>query len=142
MPKPIEPLAETALTHRVAPEDLASAVALAPGERFPAVLATTRMIALMELAAARALAPLLEDGELSVGVTVDVAHTAATPAGATVRCTARYLGRDGRLFDFEVAASDEAGECGRGRHRRAIVAVDRLLAGMEKRRAAAGAVGP
>lgn len=139
MPKTIEPLAVASLTHRVGREDLASAVALAPGERFPDVLSTSRLVALLELAAARCLAPLLDEGELSVGVTVDIAHTAATPAGATVQCTARYLGRDGKLFDFEVAAFDEGGECGRGRHRRAIVSVARLLAGMEKRRAAAGA---
>lgn len=37
----------------------------APDENFPAVLATTRMIALMEMAAARVLKPYLRSGEMS-----------------------------------------------------------------------------
>ena len=137
MPRSLEPLAESSVSQRVGPADLASA--LAAGAAVPPVLATTRMIALMELAAARALEPLLEPGELTVGVTVDIAHTAATPEGSTVRATARYLGREGKLFVFEVVASDEAGECGRGTHRRAVVSVERLLGGMARRQAAAGA---
>ncbi len=35
----------------------------APDENFPAVFATTRMIALMEMASARVLKPLLQNGE-------------------------------------------------------------------------------
>ena len=42
----------------VGPEDLASRLVFGPGDSFPEVLATTRMIALMEVAAARAIAPI------------------------------------------------------------------------------------
>ena len=63
----------------VAPSDLASALNLEPEDAFPPVFATSRMVALMELAAARLLRPHLRPGELSVGVTLDVVHTAATP---------------------------------------------------------------
>ena len=58
----------------------------APDENFPAVFATTRMIALMEMASARVLKPLLQSGEMSVGVTVDIIHSAATPIGAKGHC--------------------------------------------------------
>ena len=77
--------------------DCASAldVGNAPDEKFPAVFATTRMIALMEMAGARVLKPLLQEGEMSVGVTVDMIHSAATPIGAKVTATANYRGRDG-----------------------------------------------
>ena len=105
-----------------------------PRDNFPAVFATTRMIALMELAGARLLHPLLQPDEMSVGAHVDVSHTAATPIGATVTATATYRGRDGKLFLFDVAAHDPAGEIGRGVHKRAIVFRDRLLAGATKRR--------
>jgi fluoroacetyl-CoA thioesterase len=119
----------------VGASDLAGALRLGPEDSFPPVLATSRMIALMELAAARLLVPLLGPGELSVGVTVDVAHTAATPEGVEVRATARYAGREGPLFLFDVVAHDSGGEIGRGTHKRAIVSSERLRAGAARRNA-------
>ncbi|RIK82819.1 MAG: thioesterase [Planctomycetota bacterium] len=111
----------------VADSDLACSMA-PPHQRteFPAVLATARMVALMELASARVLLPFVRPGEQSVGVTIEVEHTAPTPAGAAVRATARFVGRDGKLFLFEIRAEDGGGQIGRGTHKRAIVSVDRL----------------
>ena len=116
--------------------DCASALQLSDDLRdnFPVVFATTRMIALMELAGARILHPLLRPGEMSVGAHVDVSHTAATPIGAKVTASATYRGRDAELFVFDVVAHDPAGEIGRGTHKRAIVSRDRLIAGAAKRR--------
>src|ERR1044072_7152198 len=105
---------------------LASSISSETGDSFPPVLATARMIALMEVAAARVLQPLLGPGELSVGVTVDANHTAPTPLGAQVTATARYAGREGKLFLFEVSVADPGGEVGRGWHKRAIVSSERL----------------
>jgi predicted thioesterase len=127
----IDSTASASLT--VALSDLASVLNLEPEDAFPPVFATSRMVALMELAAARVLRPHLREGEVSVGVSVDVVHTAATPPGATVTATARFLGRDGKLFLFEVSATDDGGEIGRGTHKRAIVAVERLVAGAARR---------
>jgi len=117
----------------VSQRDLASEIA-EPGESFPEVFATSRMIALMELAASRAMRNQLGPGELSVGVRVNIEHIAATPVGERVRAQARFLGKEGKLYAFEVAASDEAGEIGRGTHHRAVVQTSRLLAGAQKRR--------
>ena len=114
---------------KVAPSDLASALNLEPGDSFPPVFATSRMVALMEVAAARVLGPHLAAGEVSVGVSIDVVHTAATPPGATVTATAKFVGRDGKLFLFELSAADDAGEIGKGTHKRAIVASERIVAG-------------
>jgi|SRR6185503_3848579 len=114
-------------TMAVAATDLASALPqLEPQDAFPAVLATARLVALMEVASARLLHLCLGEGEMSVGVNVDISHTAPTPEGATLTATARYLGRDGKLFVFEVSAADAGGEVGRGRHKRAIVNAARL----------------
>ncbi len=113
--------------------DLASALVLGPEDAFPRVLATSRMVALMELAAARLLRPLLAPGELSVGVTVDVIHSAATPEGVEVSAQARYLGREGKLFLFEIIARDLGGEIGRATHRRALISSERLAAGAIRR---------
>jgi len=119
----------------VGPNDLASSISIAGGDEFPAVLATARMVALMETAAARVLQPLLGPGELSVGVTVDITHSAPTPPGVLVTATARYTGREGKLFVFEISANDEGGEIGRGSHKRAIVETERLQRAALKRNA-------
>jgi len=117
----------------VSPSDLANVLNLEPGDSFPPVFATSRMVGLMEVAAARILSPHLREGEASVGVSVDVAHTAATPPGITVTATAKLAGREGKLFVFEVSAEDNAGEIGRGTHKRAIVSTERLVAGATRR---------
>jgi predicted thioesterase len=117
----------------VGPNDLASSISSEYGDSFPAVLATARMVALMETAAARVLQPLLGPGELSVGVTVDITHSAPTPPGVLVTATARYTGREGKLFAFEISAEDQGGEIGRGSHKRAIVETERLVRAAAKR---------
>ena len=117
----------------VGPQHLASSISSETGDEFPPVLATARMIALMEVAASRVLLPLLGPGELSVGVTVDINHTAPTPLGAEVTANARYAGREGKLFLFEVSCADKGGEVGRGWHKRAIVSSERLQNGAAKR---------
>jgi fluoroacetyl-CoA thioesterase len=113
--------------------DLASVLNQTPDDAFPSVYATSRMVGLMELAASRAMRSALRAGELSVGVSVNIQHTAATSIGARVDAEARFAGMDGKLFTFEVAARDAGGEIGRGVHRRAIVAEGRLVQGAPRR---------
>lgn len=119
----------------VTPADTARHLALSPTDAFPEVFSTSRMIALMELAAARAMRPLLGDGQISVGVTLNVKHTAATPVGSSVRAVATYLRTENKLMHFRVEAFDECGPIGAGEHARAIVETTRLLSGAERRRA-------
>ncbi len=124
--------AEAGLT--VQRSDTAQAISLSAEDSFPEVFATSRMVALMELAAARLMRPLLEPGQLSVGVALSIQHRAPTPVGCKVRAVASYLGPEGKLYRFKVEAFDEAGAIGDGEHTRAIVATDRLLAGAAKRK--------
>jgi fluoroacetyl-CoA thioesterase len=136
-PRPEPAIGATASVELVVSEsDLASALGLGPPP-FPPVFATARMVALMEVAAARVLAPLLGPGELSVGVRVEATHSAATPPGATVTATARYVGREDGFYAFELIVRDGGGEVGRGTHRRAIVSNERLLAGALRRNGSA-----
>lgn len=118
----------------VQPSDTARAVGLTAQDDFPEVLATARMVALMEVAAARLLRSQLAPGELSVGVQVDIKHTAATPVGCTARAVATYQGIEGKLHRFKVEAFDDAGLIGAGAHTRAIILTERLLAGASRRR--------
>jgi len=126
--------ASTEASLTVQASDTAQALSISPEDSFPAVFATSRMIALMEVAAARSMKARLQAGELSVGVALNVTHTAATPVGCVVRAVATYLGPEGKLYRFKVEAFDEAGPIGQGEHTRAIVATERLLAGAERRR--------
>jgi predicted thioesterase len=129
---PVDMFAEAALV--VESRDTASNIGLTSEDSFPEVFATSRMIALMEVAAARAMRPLLGAGQHSVGVGLNVKHSAATPVGSRVRAEARWLRTEGRLMHFHVCAFDEAGPIGEGEHTRAIVETARLLSGAEKRR--------
>jgi predicted thioesterase len=113
--------------------DSAKALSIAPEDDFPDMLATSRMIALMELAAARVMRQLLGPGQLSVGVGVDIKHLAATPIGAEVRAVATFLGLEGKLHRFKVEAFDRGGLIGTGEHSRAIVGTERLVSGAAAR---------
>jgi fluoroacetyl-CoA thioesterase len=140
-PSAPEPGAQGVASLTVSYTDLASSLALSQEDSFPAVFATARMVALMEIASARVISPFLQSGQLSVGVSVDVTHSAPTPIGSKVEAESKYLGRTGKgdkLFEFEVVARDEGGEIGRAKHVRAIVDVKRLEDGASKRVAKKG----
>ncbi|HET9472966.1 MAG TPA: hotdog domain-containing protein [Steroidobacteraceae bacterium] len=115
-------------------EDTARNIALSPADSSPEVFATSRMIALMELAAARAMRPLLGEGQLSVGVALNVRHTAATPVGSRVRAVATLSRAETKLLHFRIQAFDDAGLVGEGEHARAVIDTARLLAGAARRR--------
>src|SRR3974390_3703002 len=69
-----------------------------------AVLATPVMINLIEAAALAAVEPLLPAGPQSLGIHLDVSHTAATPVGLRVTATAEVLRVEGRTISFRVEA--------------------------------------
>lgn len=91
------------------------------------VYATPCMVALMEGAAVEALAGVLAEDQSSVGIELNIQHTAATPVGMEVRAEAEVTAVDGRIITFEVRAYDEVGEIGKGIHKRAIIHAQRFL---------------
>ena len=104
-----------------------SNIASAVGSGLVDVFATPMMIAQMELAASRCIADDLGPGQASVGTHIEVSHSAATPVGMKVTCTATVTGVDRRRVDFAVSASDESGEIGSGIHTRFIIYVDKFM---------------
>ncbi|NOR24462.1 MAG: thioesterase [Desulforhopalus sp.] len=124
--------------YTVLQQDLASEVAVGTEDSFPEVLATSRVIGLMEVSAARLLQPLLKPGELSVGVGIDIKHFAPTPVGEEVSVVATFLEPDGKLYLFEVEVFDRAGKVASGKHSRAIVDKNRLMDGAKSRMAKVG----
>ena len=97
------------------------------------VLGTPAMTALMEQAAANALEELLPDGWTSVGISLNVEHTSATPLGMTFRAEAEVTAVEGRKIVFNVRAYDEAGEIGHGVHARFAVESEPFLAKAAKK---------
>jgi fluoroacetyl-CoA thioesterase len=129
----LEPGSVLEFEYVVVAADLARNLALDASDDFPEVFATSRMIALMELAAARLMKGELKVGELSVGVGLDVKHLAATLNGETVRAKATFNGMDGKFYRYTVELFDGGGLAGSGQHTRAIVRTERLLEGARKR---------
>jgi fluoroacetyl-CoA thioesterase len=85
------------------------------------VLATPSLLALIERAAVAAVAGRLPPGQTTVGASVDLAHLAPTPVGASVAAIARVDRVNGRRLVFAVSVTDVAGEVARGRHVRVVV---------------------
>ena len=115
--KPIPVGAKGTDTRTVADNDLASHL----DPTLAAVLSTPTMVAMMEHAAIDAIRTYLEQGESSVGMTIDVSHVAATPPGHRVRAEAELNKIEGRRLEFSVRAFDEVEEIGSGTHRRAVI---------------------
>ena len=108
--------------------------ARAVGSGLLPVLATPAMTALMEQAAAGALEEFLPEGWTSVGISLDVEHTSATPLGMGFRAEAEVTAVEGRKVLFAVRAYDDAGEIGHGTHARFAVESEPFLAKAAKKR--------
>ncbi|AXX84417.1 MULTISPECIES: thioesterase family protein [Aliarcobacter] len=121
------------IEYKVQNKDLAENLQISVDDNFPPVFATARMVALMECSAAKMMKNLLKDGELSVGVGVDIKHLAPTLENDTAISTATFVGMEGKLYKFEIEVVDSGGVIGTGVHTRAIVSNERLISGAKKR---------
>ena len=101
------------------------------------VFATPMMVALMEEAAWKAVAPSLDPGQSTVGIQMSISHLSATPVGIKVRADARVIAVDGRKITFSVMAFDEKGLIGEGRHERFVVDDDKFKKKTAEKRTAA-----
>ena len=91
------------------------------------VYATPCLAAMMEGAACACLEGLLPEDQTSVGISLNLRHTAATPVGMAVSAKAVLTAVEGKKLTFEITASDEAGEIGAAIHERVIVNTERFL---------------
>ena len=91
------------------------------------VYATPCMVALMEGAACEAIGEALKEAETTVGISLNIEHTSATPVGLEVRAEAAVINVEGKVITFEVTAYDEIGEIGHGIHKRVIVNSQKFL---------------
>ena len=99
----------------------------------PEVFATGFMVGLVEWACIDAIAPHLDEGEMSLGVHVDLSHDAATPPGMEVVARVRLEAVDGRRLRFSVEAHDAADRICAGHHERFVVDRARFEAGVARK---------
>ena len=92
----------------------------------PQILCTPWLIWFLEHAARNAVLPLLEPGESTVGVIVNVEHTAPTPLGAEVVCRARVIYVDGPVISFQFEARDTHEQIAHGTHKLRVIQASRL----------------
>ena len=107
-----------------------SDTALSLGSGDMEVLATPRMIALMENAAMLAVAPVLAPGETTVGGQISVSHLKPSAVGATVSATAVLTRVEGRMLTFALSASEGDKHIGEGTHIRFIVGREKFLSAL------------
>ena len=112
-----------------------------PFADLPPVFATAQMIALMEWACLEQMLPYQDEGEVSVGVHVDVDHTAATLSGQLVTVETEVESVEGRFIWFKVVAHDGIDQIGAGRHRRAVIDKTKFMERLADKGVAAGLEG-
>ena len=62
-----------------------------------------------------------------MGTALNIEHLSATPVGLEVRAEAEVTEVNGKVITFAVRAFDEAGEIGKGTHKRVIVNSQKFL---------------
>lgn len=107
----------------VTPENTAAAC----GSGSLPVFGTPFMLAMMEEATCNAISAQLEDGQSTVGVSMDIQHTAPSPVGMAVRAEATLTEVNGKLLTFSVTAYDQTGEIGNGTICRCIIRSESFL---------------
>jgi fluoroacetyl-CoA thioesterase len=113
----LAPGLRAAFDHTVAEQD--TAVALGSGD--VPVLATPRVLALVERATVAAVAGAVGPGATTVGTRVELEHLAASVVGAAIQVSAELERVAGRRLDFAVEVRDGARLAARGRVIRVLV---------------------
>lgn len=114
------------LTWIVSKEHLASAF----GSGLVDVLATPVLAGFCEEAARAMIDPQLPEGQKTVGTTISLSHTAATPPGMKVIIRAKLSSIDGRKLTFAIDCSDEIESIGHCEHTRFVIDSARFEAGI------------
>ena len=103
----------------------------------PPVFATALLVGFVEWTCIEAQRPYLSPEQRTVGVHVDLSHSAATPVGMHVTADVELVAVDDRKLRFKVACRDDAEPICEGFHERFIVDGARFMARIEKKLSAA-----
>ena len=90
------------------------------------VLATPVLVGFCEETARSAVDPFLGKGQKTVGTSITLQHTAATPPGMRVTVRARLVEVEKRRLRFVIDARDELEPIGEAEHERFIIDTERF----------------
>jgi predicted thioesterase len=91
------------------------------------VFATPALVGLMEGASINAVDRFLPEGFCTVGISISISHSAATPIGLTVIARAELIEVDGRRLVLKVEGFDDQEKVGEGTHERYVVQMDKFM---------------
>ena len=94
--------------------------------KVPDVFGTPFLGGLFEGVSAELMAPNLGEGETSVGISMNLQHTAPTPLGMEVRAVTEVTAVEGRKITFKLSAFDEKEKIGEAVHERFIVNTEKF----------------
>ena len=100
----------------------------------PDVFGTPFLGGLFEGTSAEFMASHLAPGELSVGVTMNLRHTAPTPLGMEVRAVTEVTAVDGRKITFKVEGFDTKEKIGEAVHERFIINAEKFNQRLEAKK--------
>ena len=102
--------------------------------KVPNVFGTPFLGGLFEGVSADLMAPHLGAGETSVGITMNLKHTAPTPLGMEVRAVTEITLVEGRKITFKLAAFDEKEKIGEAVHERFIINAEKFNQRLEAKK--------
>jgi fluoroacetyl-CoA thioesterase len=103
------------------------------GNRGVDVLSTPMLVQLVEDAAMACIAPVLGDGQITLGTHVDLEHHKPVPVGFIVRTEVEVVLVDGPRISFAVQVFDEQEAVAEGTHERYIMERAKFLAKLEEK---------
>ena len=102
--------------------------------KVPDVFGTPFLGGLFEGVSADLMAPHLAIGETSVGISMNLKHTAPTPLGMIVRAVTEITQVEGRKITFKLEAFDEKEKIGEAVHERFIINADKFNQRLEAKK--------
>lgn len=103
------------------------------------LLSTPHLIWELEHAAIELLQNSLDEGEISLGIHLNLEHRSPATVGDEVRCRAKVVHREGPLVTFQISAEANGQVLTQGLHKRRVVRAERVQARLDERQSVSSA---
>ena len=101
-------------------------------------LSTPALVNWMELTSRENAQSLLNAGEDTVGISIEMKHLAPTPVGMKVRVVSTLQRVEGRIYSFSLEAFDELEKIGEATHTRASINIAKFAGRIAAKKQKAG----
>jgi fluoroacetyl-CoA thioesterase len=106
------------------------------GQVMPKVFATGFLVGLFEFSCIKALNPHLDwPKEQTVGIGMNLTHTAATPEGMTITVKGKLEKMEGRKLTFSLEAYDDVDKISEATHDRFVINAEKFNAAIDSKKA-------